>query len=50
MMGSLRCLPGGQVKQGQEHMAETAPKIVRVSPLAARCRYAEVFGFYRRYG
>jgi hypothetical protein len=48
MMGSLRCLPGGQAQRGQEHEAETAAKILGVSVLAARCRYAEVFRSYRR--
>jgi hypothetical protein len=48
MMGSLRRQPGGQAQQGQEHEAETAAKILKVSLLATGCRYAEVFGSYRR--
>jgi hypothetical protein len=48
VMCSLRSLPGEPAQWGQEHEVETTAKILRASLLAARCRYAEVVGSYRR--
>jgi hypothetical protein len=49
MMSSLRRPPGEQAQWGLEREVETAAKFPRLSLLAARCRYAEVFGSNRRY-